>query len=127
MRRIFIAAALLLISVVSGIFFSKDIGERSKKHLNRINLIDSFLSKKDYKNAKITAKKTADEFNYIDSKIMYNYYIHKDLSDIAENLYSMHGYIERKKLNEYYYISGITKNRLQSIIEREKIDLRNIL
>lgn len=127
MRRVYIAAALIIISVVLGIFIDNDINSRSVKHIKRIHLIDNYLSKNDLKKAGITAKKTADEFYYTDSKIMYNYYVHKDLSEIAENLYSMEGYLERKKLNEYYYISGITKNRLKSIIERDNINLRNIL
>ncbi len=127
MKRLYIAAALIIISLLLGIFTGKDIKSRSVKHLKNIKKIEAFLNKKDFINAEKTAKKTADDFYFNDSSIMYSYYIHKDLSDIGENLYSMHGYIKRKKLNEYYYVSTLAKSKLLSLIKREDIEIQNLL
>ncbi len=73
------------------------------------------------------AKKTADEFRLNDSRIMYIYYVHKDLAEIGENLYSMHDFIKNKKDSDYYNISGITKSKLQTIIDKEPLNIQNIL
>lgn len=127
MRRIYIAVALALISVTTGIFTSTDITARSEKQLNNIKKIEAYIKNKKLKKAEKLCKKTADEFSKKDSKIMYLYYIHSDLSYISENLYSMHGYLKRRRLNEYYYIADVTKNRLQVIIDKEPINPENIM
>ncbi len=127
MKRLYIAAALIIISLTIGIFTGKDIKSRGYKHLENIRIIEACLSKKDFINAEKRAKKAADDFYFNDSSIMYSYYIHRDLSDIGENLYSMHGYIKRKKLNEYYYVSTLAKRKLLSLIDREDIEFQNLL
>lgn len=127
MRRVYIALGLIIISLTTAYFTGADVKSRSEKHLNNIKTIEKYIKNKDYNKAEIICKKAADDFKINDSRIMYTYYNHNDLSDIGENLGSMLGYIERKKETEYYYISGITKNKLQSLIDREPIRIRNIL
>lgn len=127
MRRVYIALGLIIISLTAAYFTGADVKSRSEKHLYNIKTIEIFLKNKDYKKAEKLCKKAADDFKINDSRVMYTYYNHNDLSDIGENLGSMLGYIERKKETEYYYISGITKNKLQGLIDREPIRIRNIL
>lgn len=127
MRRIFIALALIAVCISIGTYTRYDLINRCEKHLNNIKKIEYCLNRKDYNKAEKICKKTADEYTFNDSKVMYNYYNHSNLSDIGENFYSMRGYIKRKKDTEFYYISGINKNKLQNIIDKEPINLRNIL
>ncbi len=127
MRRIYIAVALLIISVIIGIFTTNDLKNRSLKHLNYISNMEYYLNKGYYKKAERLSKKAADEFKFTDSKIMYNYYLHRDLDEIDFNLYSMYEYIKRKKETEFNFISTQTKNRLQTIIDKEPVNLENIL
>ncbi len=127
MRRIYIAIALILISVGIGIFTSGDLKRRGTRHLFNIDKVERYIENREYEKAERLCKKTADEFRLNDSRIMYIYYVHKDLAEIGENLYSMHDFIKNKKDSDYYNISGITKSKLQTIIDKEPLNIQNIL
>lgn len=127
MKRIYIAFILIIISVLIGVFTRYDINKRSNKYLDYISNIEYYLKKDKYKEAEKECKKAVDDYNYNDSKIMYSYYVHSDLSDIGDNFNSMKNYINSKKKTEYYYISGMLKNRLKRIAEKEPINIQNVL
>ncbi|MCH5303670.1 MAG: DUF4363 family protein [Ruminococcus sp.] len=127
MKRIYIAIGLFLFGMVFGYFTQYDIKTRTDKIVENINTIEEYLSKDEFKKAAEECKKTADKFKKTDSKVMYSYYEHSTLAEIEENLYSMQGYIERKEISNYNYLSGVTKGRLKAIADKELINFQNIL
>lgn len=127
MRRIIIAVSLLIISAIIGIITNYDLTERSRKHLSFITEIENSVSVNDYIKAENIIKKAADEFNFNDSYIMYNYYTHNDLSEISDLLNTMRIYIKEKNKVEFYHYSNLAKNKLQSVIDKEPVNIRNIL
>jgi hypothetical protein len=127
MKRIYIAVLLIAASLFLGYLSGKDVEKRSNKHLEYISNMEYLIKRNEYKKAERLCKKAENEFNKTDIKFMYTYYVHSDLSDISENLASMRDYIKRKKDTEYFYVSGIAKNRLLKLINKEPINLQNIL
>lgn len=127
MRRVFIAVLLLIISVVIGLLTNTDVNIRSKKHIDYISDIEYRINNKDYPYAEKLSKKAADEFNFIDSGIMYNYYTHNDLSEISDILGTIRIYIKNKNITEIHHYSNLAKNKLNSIIDKKKVSIENIL
>lgn len=127
MRRVFIAVSLIIISVVTGVITNTDLNRRSEKHIKYLTEIEYHLNRDDYINAENLSKKAADEFNFNDSSIMYNYYTHNDLSEIGEILNTARIYIKSKNKPEFYHYSKLAKSRLNSIINKKKVNLENIL
>lgn len=127
MKRIYIAIGIVLIGVIYGCFTNIDIQTRTDRIINNIKEVEKYVTKKELDKATEKCKKTADEFKNSDSKIMYSYYVHKDLAEIEENLYSMYGYIRRKDVDSYYHLSDITKGKLKAIADKEPITVQNVL
>ena len=127
MRRVFIAFSLLVISVVAGVITNKDLNTRCSKHIDYILEVKNLVEKNNYFKAEKICKKAADEYNFTDSGIMYNYYTHNDLSEIGEILNTMRIYIKEKDKTEFYHYSDSAQIKLNSIINKKKVSLENIL
>lgn len=127
MRRVFIAVSLLIVSVVIGVITNIDLNARSEKHIEYIYEIEHRVNNKEFLNAELLSKKAADEYSFTDSGIMYNYYTHNDLSEIREILGTMRIYLKNKNISEFYHYSSLAKSRLNSIIDKKKVSVENIL
>ena len=127
MRRIYIASALIVLCIIIAFLTSNDIKTRLNNKMKTVNRIERLVDNKDYIKAEKLCKKTADEFNSTDSQYMYIYYVHKDLSEIGEYLYNMHDYLKYRKISDYYSVSGIIKSKIKTIIDKEPINLQNVL
>ncbi len=127
MKRIYIAIALLAISIASGVFETVSVTQNSQKYIDYIDEINKKIDDKEVKNAAVLCKKADEEFEDMSKNYMFYYYMHKNLEEIESNLSSMYEYLRNDEVHDYYATSAITRRKLESMRDTGSVNLQNIL
>lgn len=127
MRRIYIAIALLAISIAAGVFETVNVSQGSQKYIDYIDEINKKIDDDEVKNAAVLCKKADEEFMDMSENYMFYYYMHKNLEEIESNLSSMYEYLRNDEVHDYYAAAAITKRKLESMRDTGSVNLQNIL
>ena len=124
MKRRFFAYALIIISVIIGVFEIIDVNTRVDYCIDNINRIEECVNNKDYKKAERLCEEAQKEFNGRISDFMYIYYRHDVLEDVNSDLVILSQYIKCKDNPDIFATTRNSVRKLQTIKKRENIEYK---
>lgn len=126
MKRIYFAAAFLLITISLAIFESYYIGKQTDNFILKIEQSDNYMKEKNSKETYNNIKKIKHQWE--ENVWTFEIMIHNDNTDkITQNLASLAVYAEKGNIDEYFSSSEKIKEQLTSLKESELLTLKNIL
>lgn len=126
MRRMYVAAALLLIAVGLCITEYVCVRNYSEEYTERVDNIENMVDSGYMKKAAFAAKNT--EANWEETvKIIDMLLFHDYVDDIGKNLACLEAYINNEELGEFYATCEEIKEQLLSMKESELPVAKNVI
>lgn len=126
MRRLYAAAALLLIAIGLCVVEYESISKCTDTYVHRIDNIEKLVSKGEMKEAAYAARETEnnweDTVTHIDMLLFHDY-----VDEIGKNLAELESYIKYEETAELYAVCESTKEQLLSLKESELPLAKNII
>ena len=127
MKRIYIALAFILFSLIAGTVEFITINKNAESYMSSISKIGNLVKEGRIEDAEKMSKKAAEDFEKISKSILTCYYSHDELEEINEQLYRLEDLLDDNRVEDFHEVSHILKNKLLSLKEKEQITIQNIL
>lgn len=127
MKRIYIAIAFILFSLIVGLVELITINTNVDNYIHYISQTEELVKDNKIEKAEKLIKNTSKKFERISKSILYCYYRHDELEEITAKLYSIEDLLDDKRIEDYHETSHSLKEKLLSIKEKEQITIQNIL
>lgn len=127
MKRIYIAAAFLILSMAVGIIEFITINNNIDAYMNQISSVEKLIKEDKIKEAEKIIKSNAVSFENTGKSILYCYYTHDELEEITEELYTLEDLLDDRRIDDYHEQSHLLMKKLLFIKEKEQITIQNIL
>lgn len=126
MKRIYIAAALILVTLITAALESGYVTAKSDMFITKIEKADKLMKKSEYRQAFMLCQNTEKEW-YDDAKVIDMLLIHDYVDDIGLSISRMTAFAEEKSAELYFAESAGAKKQLASIKESEYPLIENLL
>ena len=127
MKRIYIAFAFIIFSLIVGIIEFNTLNSSVDKCKDSLKKIESLVKDDNVKKAEKLLKNTSDNFENYSKNYLYCYYRHDELDDIADRLYNLEDLLDDKRIDDFHEKSHETYKKLLYLKEKEPVTIQNIL
>ena len=127
MKRMYIAVALIIISLTIGVTEMYTVKNTVKECISGLKSVNESIYSGNIKTAIKKCDNIAKKFEDQSDNILYCYYNHKELDSINENIVTLREYLKYNKKSDYYAVLAIIKKQLKSMEDEEIPKLQNIL
>ncbi len=127
MKRMYIAVALIIISLTIGVTEMYTVKNTVKECISGLKSVNESIYSGNIKTAIKKCDNIAKKFEDKSDNILYCYYNHKELDSINENIVTLREYLKYNKKSDYYAVLAIIKKQLKSMEDEEIPKLQNIL
>lgn len=126
MKRIYIAAVLILIALATAALEMGFVTAKSDMYISKIEDVDRLMKKEGFSEA-IRLSREAEKEWYDCAKSIDMLLIHDYVDDIGLSFSKMTAFAERRNADMYFSQSSEAKKQLASIKESEYLMIENIL
>ena len=127
MKRIIVAAVLIVLSITIGIITKVNLHANSVLFTERMEKIKRDIENGKTEQAKTECKKLSDDFANKSTKLMHLYYSHNMLNSIEKNMVLMEEYLRIGEPDDFRSCETATVKMLKDIDKKEELTLQNIL
>lgn len=127
MKRMYIAIALIIISLAIGFFEMFTVKNTVKECITGLESINKSIDNGNIESAIKKCNSIAKNFEDKSDNILYCYYNHKELDTINENIVTLSEYLKYNQKSDYYATMKKIKKQLKSMKDEEVPKPQNIL
>lgn len=127
MKRLYLTIALVIVCLAIGFVEMGTIKYSTDRCLENIKNIEIEVENENFDEAEKICKQATAEYENISGKIMFCYYPHSNLENVAQNLSLMTETLKNNNIQLYKVIREKTEKQLHAIKEEELFTIQNIL